>query len=177
MGSPASEAVQRDRAALVVLYEATDGGNWDDNTNWLSDAPLGDWYGVTTDADGRIMELALAGNNLTGSLPAELGSLGNLQVLELAGNSLDGALPAAWDHLVSLEVLELAGKPPERATADRVEPPAASGRAGPLPQQPECRTASGMGPAGQPRGAEPLRQQPDRGHCRRSGAGWTTSRC
>ena len=28
MGSPASEAVQRDRAALVALYEATDGANW-----------------------------------------------------------------------------------------------------------------------------------------------------
>ena len=54
MGSPASEAVQRDRAALVALYEATDGANWDDHTGWLSDAPLGDWYGVTTDAEGRV---------------------------------------------------------------------------------------------------------------------------
>ena len=48
MEAPASEAVQRDRAALVALYAATDGENWDDNSNWLSDAPLGDWYGVTT---------------------------------------------------------------------------------------------------------------------------------
>ena len=85
----------RDRAALVALYEATDGAHWDDSTGWLSDAPLGDWYGVTTDTDGRVLELSLAGNNLTGSLPAELGHLTNLQVLELAGNRLDGALPAA----------------------------------------------------------------------------------
>ena len=28
----------------------------------LSDAPLGDWYGVTTDTDGRVMELSLADN-------------------------------------------------------------------------------------------------------------------
>ena len=58
MGSPASEAVQRDRAALIALYEATDGANWDDGTGWLSDAPLGDWYGVTTDTDGRVLELS-----------------------------------------------------------------------------------------------------------------------
>ena len=37
------------RAVLVTLYEATDGANWNDNTNWLSAAPLGEWYGVTTD--------------------------------------------------------------------------------------------------------------------------------
>ena len=37
-----------DRAALVALYEATDGPNWVDNGNWLTDAPLGEWYGVDT---------------------------------------------------------------------------------------------------------------------------------
>ena len=34
-----------DREALVVLYNATDGPNWDDDDNWPSDAPLGEWYG------------------------------------------------------------------------------------------------------------------------------------
>ena len=38
--------VNPDRAALVALYNATDGPNWVDNTNWLTDAPLGEWYGV-----------------------------------------------------------------------------------------------------------------------------------
>ena len=45
--------VEMDRSALVALYNATDGDNWTNNTNWLSDEPLGDWFGVTTDADGR----------------------------------------------------------------------------------------------------------------------------
>ena len=31
-----------DREALVAFYNATDG------ENWLSDAPLGEWWGVTT---------------------------------------------------------------------------------------------------------------------------------
>ena len=38
-----------DRAALTALYNATGGANWGNNTNWLSDGPLGEWYGVTTD--------------------------------------------------------------------------------------------------------------------------------
>ena len=37
-----------DRAALVALYEATDGPNWVSNEGWLTDAPLGEWYGVDT---------------------------------------------------------------------------------------------------------------------------------
>ena len=50
-----------DRAALVALYNATDGPNWIDNTNWLSEAPLGEWYGVETDPSGRVVELVLRG--------------------------------------------------------------------------------------------------------------------
>ena len=41
-----------DREALVALYNATDGENWNRSDNWLSDAPLGEWEGVTTDDDG-----------------------------------------------------------------------------------------------------------------------------
>lgn len=35
-----SADVASDRAALVALYNATDGANWDDNDDWLSDEPL-----------------------------------------------------------------------------------------------------------------------------------------
>ena len=44
-----SEAALGDREVLVALYNATDGANWTDNTNWLSTAPLGEWHGVTVD--------------------------------------------------------------------------------------------------------------------------------
>ena len=50
-----------DRAALVALYNATDGPNWVNNENWLTDAPLRDWYGVATDASGRVVRVDLAG--------------------------------------------------------------------------------------------------------------------
>ena len=93
-----------DRAALVALYEATDGPNWIDNTNWLSDAPLGEWYGVETDTAGRVTSLDLAGewdseayqpipHGLVGPIPAELGSLSALERLHLFRNELSGPIP------------------------------------------------------------------------------------
>ena len=110
MRSPASEAVQRDRVALIALYEATDGANWDDSTGWLSDAPLGDWYGITTDINsGRVVKLSLSRNNLRGELPADLGRLDHLERLDLPNNELSGPLPAKWSQLSNLGVLGLSG--------------------------------------------------------------------
>ena len=52
----ASGSVETDREALVALYNATDGENWDGSGNWLSDAPLSEWGGVYTDDDGTWLE-------------------------------------------------------------------------------------------------------------------------
>ena len=49
----ASGSVETDREALIALYNATGGDNWGENTGWLSDAPLGEWYGVATDDNGE----------------------------------------------------------------------------------------------------------------------------
>ena len=95
-----------DRAALVALYNATDGPNWSDNENWLTDTPLGEWYGVGTDG-GRVTLLDLPGNDLTGSIPPELGGLANLEWLVLRENSLTGPIPPGIGSLDSLEVLDL----------------------------------------------------------------------
>ena len=47
-------SAKTDREALVALYNATDGENWSASANWLSDAPLDEWEGVTTNDDGRV---------------------------------------------------------------------------------------------------------------------------
>ena len=52
-----------------------DGPNWLRDDKWLSDAPVGEWHGVTTDSDGRVTVLDLRQNNLSGEIPPELGSL------------------------------------------------------------------------------------------------------
>ena len=97
------------RAALVTLYHATGGANWTDNTSWLSDAPVGDWYGVTANADGRVLEVSLGSNGLVGRIPPELGNLADLTALDLSGNRLTGSIPSELGSLSSLERLYLGG--------------------------------------------------------------------
>ncbi len=53
-GAVGPTSAETDREVLVALYNATDGPNWVDNDNWLSDAPLDEWFGVTTYHDGRV---------------------------------------------------------------------------------------------------------------------------
>ena len=103
----AQGTVATDRAALVALYNATGGADWTNNTNWLSNEPLSSWYGVTTDANGRVASINLSNNNLRGTIPAELGSLTNLVYLYLRQNMLSGEIPAELGSLTNLQVLNL----------------------------------------------------------------------
>ncbi len=101
--------------ALVALYNATDGPNWKDNTNWLTDAPLGDWAGVSANritGNGRVVgecvtQLWLNSNRLKGELPADLGSLHSLAELYLSNNQLSGEIPAELGSLLNLQRLDL----------------------------------------------------------------------
>ena len=76
-------------------------------SKWLSDAPLSEWDGVKTDDDGRVIELDLNYNYLSGEIPAELGSLSNLTELSLRGNYLSGEIPAQLGSLSNLTELDL----------------------------------------------------------------------
>ena len=96
-----------DRAVLVALYHSTGGADWDANTNWLSDRPIGEWHGVTTDSNGRVIELDLYHNQLTGEIPPELGDLSNLTYLYLNSNQLTGEIPPELGGLSNLTYLYL----------------------------------------------------------------------
>ena len=98
-----------DRAVLEALYDATGGANWTDDTNWKTSAPLDEWHGVTTDADGRVTELFLGHNALDGSIPRELGRLERLESLVLQGNELTGRIPGELGNLGVLRELFLDG--------------------------------------------------------------------
>ena len=92
---------------LGAFYEATNGADWHENGNWLSYAPLGEWYGVTTDDSGRVISLWLDRNELSGEIPSELGSLSNLRDISLNGNQLRGEIPPELGGLPNLEWLDL----------------------------------------------------------------------
>ena len=99
--------VAEEREALVALYNATDGDNWYFRNNWLSNKPVGTWEGVTTDGNGRVTTLYLNNYQLSGTIPAELGNLGELALLDLSSNELSGSIPSELGNLSNLVLLYL----------------------------------------------------------------------
>jgi Leucine-rich repeat (LRR) protein len=110
-GIPAIE-----RAALVALYNSTDGDNWTINSNWKT-PPLeidgfaaygseNTWHGINA-ASNSVTEIILNVNNLVGTIPPELGNLTNLQVFDLYINQLTGSIPTGLGSLVNLRILNL----------------------------------------------------------------------
>ena len=97
-----------DREVLEILFDATGGADWADQGNWLTDAPLGEWYGVATDSDGRVVELNLGRNRLSGAIPPEIGDLDRLRQIEIDSNRLTGPIPPRLGRLSALSSLDLA---------------------------------------------------------------------
>ncbi|MBO1352128.1 MAG: leucine-rich repeat domain-containing protein [Hormoscilla sp. GUM202] len=102
-----------DYAALSDLYNSTSGGRWSNQTGWdfSSETPplaevVSNWHGVTVE-DGRVTAIDLNKNSLDGTLPSELGSLGNLHTLDLNNNGLNGTLPSELGSLGNLQNLDL----------------------------------------------------------------------
>ena len=96
-----------DRAVLVKFFDSADGPNWRRNHGWVSKQPMGEWYGVYTDGEGRVTQLDLRANRLRGQIPAELGDLSNLYRLHLYDNQLSGPLPSELVDLSNLKGLIL----------------------------------------------------------------------
>ena len=107
-GSNCARPGTPERSLLVALYNATDGANWTNKTNWLSDNDISSWHGVGI-SNGWVTSLDLRNNNLTSTIPKELGNLTNLEHLELDDNALSGGIPVELGNLTNLEHLELDG--------------------------------------------------------------------
>ena len=83
-----------ERAVLESFYEAAGGPDWTNNDGWLTDSPVRDWHGVTTDSRGRVVDLELEDNNLTGKISPALAVLSHLETLDLGTNHLTGPIRA-----------------------------------------------------------------------------------
>jgi hypothetical protein len=96
-----------DRLALEAVYKSCGGADWTKKNGWMTEAGLGEWEGVTVDAEGRVVRLHLGFNNLAGALPSEIQQLSALTVLSLEGNELTGPIPAELGQLEALTDLYL----------------------------------------------------------------------
>ena len=92
---------------MIALYNSMGGPNWKNNANWLSDKPIGEWHGITTNNRGRIIEISLHYNGLNGQIPLQFGDLDALEILELNGNDADNPDLSALSDLPQLRFLYL----------------------------------------------------------------------
>ncbi|MGH6735965.1 MAG: hypothetical protein ACRECX_07785 [Methyloceanibacter sp.] len=99
----------RERHALVAVYEALGGPDWIQRDFWGSDRPVGEWHGVETDAEGHVVRLTIYDNNLAGQLPAAICWLERLHTLHLSFNKVSGALPDELGDCRALKNLWLKG--------------------------------------------------------------------
>ncbi len=104
------------RSALIALYNATNGPAW--TTPWNINNDISTWNGVILDGSGNVIELNLASNNLSGTIPSEIGNLTHIQVLNLDRNQIMGQIPLEIGNLTNLTRLnfftnQLSGPIPE----------------------------------------------------------------
>ena len=92
--------------ALVAFYNSTNGDFWNENTNWLqTDTPCS-WYGVDCNGE-NIEQIFMPENNLSGSIPWQIGNLSKLVALWLDGNNLIGSIPIEIGEITQLQYLVL----------------------------------------------------------------------
>ncbi|OAD22095.1 secreted protein containing Leucine-rich repeat protein [Candidatus Thiomargarita nelsonii] len=101
-----TEIPQAECEALVAFYNSTNGPNWSDKTGWNETNTPCSWIGVTC-SDGHVTELNLSENQLSGSIPSELGNLSHLTLLGLHENQLTGPIPSELGNLSDLRGLVL----------------------------------------------------------------------
>jgi Leucine-rich repeat (LRR) protein len=101
-----SQVLSQDSLALVDFYKSTKGATWSKNTNWLTNKPVSQWYGVRAEAN-RVSAISFeTANNLKDSIPASIGNLTGLKELDLNFNYIS-FLPPEIGGLKALERLHL----------------------------------------------------------------------
>ena len=105
-----AQVPQAERDALVALYNSTDGPNWVDHTNWNTTNPVSTWFGVTVANIGgteHVTQVIIEFNNLTGTIPSEIGNLTEMTFLDFWGNNISGPIPSSFGNCVKLKTFSL----------------------------------------------------------------------
>lgn len=106
---PHKQAEAMARQALIKFYKAMDGDHWTNNTNWCSNKPLDEWFGVSMSDRSYVWTLNLKNNNLKGTLPADniFMDMGPIASIYLSENNISGKFPKAWAKNTTLQHLFL----------------------------------------------------------------------
>lgn len=102
------ETNPNDVAALKALYNSTNGAKWNNNTGWLKGDPCHYpfWYGLYC-AYGRVLQINLVYNGLSGPLPAELAKADAVQVMRFYSNLISGKIPKEILSMPSLQIFDV----------------------------------------------------------------------
>jgi hypothetical protein len=104
--TPLTVTAHPDYAAVVDLFNSTNGPGWTNKIGWLQNCnPCRGWNGVVCSGAGRVTQLLLTNRNLVGTIPASLTALTNLQRLYLDQNQLTGSIPTSLESLTALQHL------------------------------------------------------------------------
>ena len=105
---PLQATASQDKMALEAMYSATNGAQWANNSGWMKGDPCQDyWYGIYCSESGRVLQINLVYNLLSGSLPVDMARLDQLQVLRLYSNNIGGTMPAGLFSLNSIEIIDV----------------------------------------------------------------------
>jgi hypothetical protein len=109
LGSALGGVSSEERAALVALYQSTDGDSWKNNYGWLgAEGTECSWYGVSCNS-GSVSNLDLSRNSLVGVLPTEFGNLTELTFLNLGYNSVSGNITELFKNFTKLTYAQFWG--------------------------------------------------------------------
>ncbi len=96
---------QDDSLTLVTLYNSMNGSNW--TNTWTLTQPINTWNGITLNAWGCVEAIDLSENQLSGTIPPEIGNFSYLTSLNLGDNQITGAIPPEIANLIRLEELQI----------------------------------------------------------------------
>lgn len=109
-GCNATDIPQEECEALLDLYTATNGKNWENtkanDKKWFGNNSACSWHGITCEG-GHVSILNLYGNELAGPIPSSISKLAYLKKLWLSNNQLSGPIPTSLGELKQLYSLYL----------------------------------------------------------------------
>lgn len=89
--------------ALLAFYSSTNGENWVKKDGWKegfegTNCDPCNWFGITC-ISGRVTDILIIGNNISGVIPEEFSDLDKLNKLTLTSNDIHGELPDSFFDL------------------------------------------------------------------------------